>query len=303
MKLHSKLLKMKFYKSFIIFAYVFLAHFKGLSQMPNDAIYMPKGSICIAPNVSTTQWKQYWEGNLLRENLNLGVHTTQSVGVMVAYGITPKLNIIASLPYIKTQVSAGNLMGQQGLQDLAATLKYNIFENKSISINTALSLSTPISKYVAEFLPMSIGMQSKTAAPRLIVRYKLANGIYAQGSASYIMRAKVQIDRDSYFANSKIYTSNQVAIPNASEFKMSLGVLKSKWQLESFVENFTCVSGDNIRRNDMPFLSNKMNATMLGGYFKFQPKKVGINLRSASTVNGKNTGKSVNFAAGLLLQF
>lgn len=271
--------------------------------MPNDAIYMPKGTLCIGINASSSQWKHYWEGDLLRENLNIGFHTTQAATVMFAYGISKRMNILGSLPFIITKASAGNLMGQKGLQDISATVKYNFIETKSLSLNGALSLSTPSNKYVAEFLPMSIGLQSKTAVPRIIARYKLNNGLYAQSSISYVMRANVKIDRDSYSSNSKIFYTNEVALPNATEFKCAAGIFKKKLQLEGFVENFSCVSGDNIKRNDMPFLTNKMVATMLGGYVNYQIKNIALNLRTAHTISGKNTGKSISYAAGMFFNF
>lgn len=289
----------KLYFVIALFSLTYLAK----AQMPNDAIYMPKGTICIAPMVSQTDWKEYWEGTLLRENYNMGVHTTQTASIMAAYGITNKLNAIVALPYVKTKTSAGNLMGQQGLQDLSLTLKYNVYERKGLSVNGAISISTPVTNYVAEFLPMSIGLKSKTAAPRLIIRYKLPVGLYAQGSVAYVMRRKVKIDKDAYQFDGKVINSNLVAIPNATETKISIGFLRKAWQIEGFIEDFNCVSGDNIRRNDMPFISNQMQATMRGAYFKFQPKKIGINARIAETTSGLNVGKSVNYTGGLLFQF
>jgi hypothetical protein len=56
--------------------------------MPNDAIYMPKGTVCVGTMYTHSSWSKYWENTLKRENLNIGTHTTQSVMVMPAIGIT-----------------------------------------------------------------------------------------------------------------------------------------------------------------------------------------------------------------------
>ena len=63
------------------------------AQMPHDVIYMPKKTACLAVTYSNSSWKEYWENTLKRENLNMGVMSTQSVMPMVAYGISDKLNL------------------------------------------------------------------------------------------------------------------------------------------------------------------------------------------------------------------
>jgi hypothetical protein len=50
------------------------------------------------------------------------------------------------------------------------------------------------------------------------------------------------------------------------------------------------VNGDNIRRNDMPFPTNNMQATMVGWYGKFQPKALGVNARVGYVTDGLNAG-------------
>ena len=56
---------------------------------------------------SHSSWKNYWEGTLKRDNLNLGRVSTNAYSVMGNYGVTRKLNLLFSLPYIKTKASAG----------------------------------------------------------------------------------------------------------------------------------------------------------------------------------------------------
>ena len=76
------------------------------AQMPHDAIYMPKKSVCIAGIYGHSSWNQYWENTLKRENLNICTHTTQSVMLMPALGISNRVNVILSLPYVWTSTSA-----------------------------------------------------------------------------------------------------------------------------------------------------------------------------------------------------
>jgi hypothetical protein len=67
------------------------------------------------------------EGELKRENGNIGRVTTQSLMWFGNYGITNKINVMAMVPYIKTEASQGTLAGMEGIQDLSVGVKYNFF--------------------------------------------------------------------------------------------------------------------------------------------------------------------------------
>ncbi len=271
--------------------------------MPTDAIYMPKKSLCVAAIYGNTSWKEYWEGELQRENLNIGKNITQSFSIMAAYGITDKLNAIVNLPYMTTHNTAGNLAGQKDLQDISAFIKYKAFEIKGFSLSAVVGGSIPVGNYVPDFLPMSIGLQSKTATGRLIANYKHKTGLYLTGSYAYNLRSNITIDRDAYQANGKLYNSNQVAIPDATDAAVRLGFMKNGLQLEANLTTFTCVNGDNIRRNDMPFPTNNMQATNAGFYAKYQYRNVGVMANVAQTLKGLNVGKSLMYMAGITYQF
>lgn len=272
------------------------------AQMPHDAIYMPKNTICIATSYSQNSWKLYWENTQKRENLNMGNISTQSVMTFAAIGIKNNFNIIAGLPYIWTKTSVGNLMGQKGIQDLSIWAKYKIIENKGLSIHASVGGSIPISNYIPDFLPLSIGLQTKTATARIIANYMNKSGMYVTAHASYVFRSNIHVDRDAYQANNKVYNTNEVRVPNATDVSARLGWMKnqSRIQTELFIERFSCVGGDNIRRNDMPFPSNNMQMTSAGFYSKFQPKNLGINLRVAKVLKGLNVGQSTSYSIGIL---
>lgn len=282
---------------------LFVLPLSARAQMPHDAIYMPKNTACLAVSYGSSSWKEYWENTLLRENLNMGKHTTQNVMPMLAVGVSDKFNIIVALPYVATKTSAGNLMGQKGIQDFSAWAKYKLVEKEGLAIHGAVGASLPVGNYVAEFLPMSIGLQAKTATGRFIGSYYHKSGAYFTGHASYIFRSNVKIDKDGYQAYDKVYNTDIVAVPNATDARAALGYSKKAIVTEVFVERFTCVGGDNIRRNDMPFLTNNMQSTSIGWYGKFQPKNIGGNARVAYVTNGLNMGKSLSYSIGILCQF
>ena len=274
------------------------------AQMPNDAIYMAKNTACLAVSYNNSSWDKYWENTLLRENLNIGTHTTQSTMAMLAVGVTKNLNVIVGVPYVWTKASAGNLKWQNGFQDASAWLKYRFVNVSGFSLHAIAGASLPVSNYIPDFLPMSIGLQCKTATGRLLASYRnKPTGLYITSSASYIFRSKIKIDRDTYQADGKLYGTNMVSVPNAYDMSARLGYLKKAIQAEGFIEHGACDGGDNIRRNDMPFPTNNMKSTSVGIYAKFQPKNIGINARAARIIDGNNVGKSDSYMVGILYQF
>jgi hypothetical protein len=92
------------------------------AQTDIDAIMMEKNAFCVGPMYSYSSWKEYWEGTLKRENLNLGRVSTQMAGVMGNYGLTRKVNLLFSVPWVKTKASAGTLHGLDGIQVLEGFL-------------------------------------------------------------------------------------------------------------------------------------------------------------------------------------
>ncbi|MEI7586730.1 hypothetical protein [Runella sp.] len=288
---------------FIVMGFL-CAYINVQAQMPNDAIYMPKGTVCVGTMYTHSSWSQYWENTLKRENLNIGTHTTQSVMVMPAIGITDRFNVILSLPYVWTKTSAGNLMGQKGIQDFSAWLKVKAVNIKGFSVNGLLGASIPVSKYVPDFLPMSIGLQCRVVTGRVLLNYTHPKtGLYVTAHGSYMWRSNINVDRDAYQADGRVYNTNEVRVPNAYDLGGRLGILKQKWQTEVWAERNSCVNGDNIRRNDMPFPTNNMQATMVGWYGKFQPKALGVNARVGYVTNGLNAGQSTSYMVGVLYLF
>ncbi|MCY7357733.1 MAG: hypothetical protein LH609_09710 [Rudanella sp.] len=294
-------------KSFIpgvgLLVFCLITSIPAFAQMPHDAIYMPKKSVCIAGIYGKSTWTTYWEGSLKRENLNIGEHTTQMVSLMPAIGVSNRVNLILNLPYIWTSTSAGNLMGQKGVQDLSGWLKAKLVEREGLSLHGVVGGSVPMTNYVPDFLPMSIGLRARTAMGRLIVSYTHPQtGVYLTIHGSYTWRSNIQIDRDAYQADGRMYNTNEVKVPHGSDAAVRMGVVRRKWQLEAFGERMANLSGDNIRRNDMPFPTNNMQATTVGFYGKFQPRQIGVNARFGKVIDGLNMGQSTSYSIGLLYQ-
>ena len=285
-------------KLLIILAF-FLPMNSVFAQTDIDAIMMEKNAFCVGPMYSYTSWKNYWEGTLKRENLNLGKVSTQMYGLMGNYGITRKLNALFSVPYVQTKASAGTLHGMKGVQDLSLFLKWRALNEKMgygrLSVFGIAGVSLPLTNYVADFLPLSIGLHSKTASARLMVDYE-RNGLFATASATYVLRDNIEIDRTSYYTTEMHYT-NEVEMPDGMNLNFRAGFRNNRFIAEAIVNRWKTLGGFDITRNNMPFPSNEMNATTIGVNLKYvlpPLPQLSIVAGGSATVGGRNVGQATN---------
>lgn len=278
---------------------------RGRAQTDVDAIMMNKNLFCVGAVYAHTSWKNYWEGTFRRDNQNLGTMTTQSYALMGTYGITNKLNVLFNVPYIETRASDGTLHQMKGLQDLSLMLKWmpvlkHVGSAGIVSAYAIGGVSAPMSNYVADYLPLSIGLRSKTASLRLMADYQLHH-FFATASAAYMHRSNITIDRDAYYTTEMHYT-NEVKMPDAAGFNVRAGYRSNVWVAEAVADNMTTLGGFDIRKNDMPFPSNKMNATRAGVNLKYSiPAVPGLELLGGGfyTLAGRNVGQSTELYGGV----
>jgi len=296
------LLTMK--KIFLIPILIAFTSLACLSQTDIDGIMMEKNAFCIGPMFGYSSWKNYWEGTLKRENLNLGTLSTQMYSVMGNYGITNKLNVLFGLPYVKTKASAGQLNGQEGVQDLSLWVKWKAFSKKIASGRLSLiaigGYSFPISDYTADFLPMSIGLESKNLSLRGMVDYQRGSW-FGTVSGTYVVRSNITLDRNSYYTTEMHYT-NEVDMPDAASFNIRAGYRDKGLIAEAVFDHWNTLGGFDITRNNMPFPSSEMDMSRIGFNFKydmpFHPQ-LSITGNVMTTISGRNVGQATGYNAGI----
>ena len=298
----KKLLTMK--KIFLIPILIAFTSLACLAQTDIDGIMMEKNAFCIGPMFGYSSWKNYWEGTLKRENLNLGTLSTQMYSVMGNYGITNKLNVLFGLPYVKTKASAGQLNGQEGVQDLSLWVKWKAFSKKIASGRLSLiaigGYSFPISDYTADFLPMSIGLESKNLSIRGMADYQRGSW-FGTVSGTYVVRSNITLDRNSYYTTEMHYT-NEVDMPDVASFNIRAGYRDKGLIAEAVFDHWNTLGGFDITRNNMPFASNEMDMSRIGFNFKydmpFHPQ-LSITGNVMTTISGRNVGQATGYNAGI----
>jgi hypothetical protein len=281
------------------------------AQTIDDGIMVAKRSLFTGGIYGHESWDEYWEGALKRENGNVGTVTTQTNVWYANYGVTDRLNVIAMLPYIWTEASQGVLHGSQGFQDLTLAAKWNFLERpvtKGSTLRTfaVLSGGIPLTGYNIELLPLSIGTGSSRLSGRFTANLQAGSGWYINGSTAYTWRSNTTLDRPYFFTDDEFVMSDQVDMPNVFDYVVNLGYMKNGLNTTFALSEQQTLGGGDIRRQDMPFPSNRMNFIKVGGMVMYPVPKLralAFQFSYAYTAKGRNVGQANSYAVGLLYTF
>jgi hypothetical protein len=271
------------------------------AQMPNDGIMMQKKYFCVGANFGQSNWKNYWEGTYRRDNLNLGHIIKTNSSIMGNYGITDNINLIFGLPHISSKATAGNLADQRGIQDgsifLKAKTKKAFHHTKGIIV---VGASMPLSDYSPDILPLSIGLKSKTISLRAMADYEKKD-FATTISAAYIARGNVRLNRNTYYTTEMHYT-NMVQMPHVFNINFRTGYRSNRWIAEAIFDQNWTLGGFDISKNNMPFVSNRMNSTQVSMHVKHEIKAVsGLSVLAdgIATIAGRNIGQDRIWNTGI----
>lgn len=281
------------------------------AQTVSDGIMLAKGELLTGTTYVHDSWHEYWEGTLKRENGNIGTVTTQTNVVMVNYGVAKRLNVIGVVPYVRTEASQGVLHGITGLQDLTLAAK---FSGAEWSFGRAGSLEAiavgaaglPMTDYNPELLPLSIGMGSRRISGRATLDYQTLPGWFVTASGAYTWRFDVQLDRPYYFTDGEFVLSDRADMPDVFDHSLSGGFMRRGLMASVFLERQSTLGGGDIRRQDMPFVSNRMNFVRLGAMVMLPVPRLRTlagHVAVARTLSGRNVGEATTVSAGFQYVF
>lgn len=291
------------------FAIINLAH----SQTPLDGLMMPKGEICIALQYEQITWDQYWEGSTIRLNQNIGTFTRKMGMPMIVGGITDKVNVTLTLPFVKTAASAGQMAGVQGIQDLGVSVKAMLLKKPigkgKLTGFSNLSFSTPASNYLSDYMPFSLGFGANELGIRAIGKYELDKGPYFRVSYSYLHRGVTEAERDFYYSVQEAYYTAKMDVPNAFFGQVTLGswMLNHKLRVEASLTSIRSASGDDIRTYCMPLPTNKVDFDRVEGFAQYyltsNGRGFGLIASFQQAVSGRNMGQFSGYGLGITYQF
>jgi hypothetical protein len=281
------------------------------AQAPDDGLLMPRKTLSTGVMYMHDSWSEYWEGTLKRSNDNIGTVTTQSVTWAGMYGLTDRVTLVGELPYVWTHASEGPLHGFSGIQDLTLALKYRMLSTPFTELGTLSALlvgtvGVPASSYSPDFQPLSIGLGSRRASGRFTLHFQSHGDWFVDGTAAHTWRNNVNLDRSAYFTGGQLFLTNQVQMPDVFDWKVSTGIRKARFFVPISITQQRTLGGADIRRQDMPFVSNKMDFTRLDASLMYGltvPTDLALQLGVGRILSGRNVGQSTMITVGAFHTF
>jgi hypothetical protein len=278
------------------------------AQTVDDGIMIEGKTLFTGYLFTYDRWDEYWEGALKRDNGNIGTLTTQTSAWYVNYGVTDRLNVIGSLPHVQTHASQGTLRDMQGLQDFTVAAKYQLFAASSpiglIRTFAVGAAGLPMTDYTPDFYPLSIGSNSRRVSARFTMNVQTKPGWYVNVSPAYTWRGNVTLDRPYYFTDGQLFLTSDVDMPNVFDYVLSGGYLRRGLMANVLFSQQRTLGGGDVRRQDMPFVSNRMNVDRVGGMVMWSlPKKLrflSVQGTYIHTVRGRNVGQASTITGGVM---
>ncbi|GAA4050309.1 hypothetical protein GCM10022409_41360 [Hymenobacter glaciei] len=231
-----------------------------------------------------------------------------SVNLYATYGITDKIDFIASLPYIQSKGQAfGTTIGdlntlypaqgfantRQGVQDLTGVLKFKSFSREIgssiLDLLGVVSVSTPVGNYQTNTglgYIIAIGNRATKTTALGVVHLKTVSGVFATGQLGYSLRTG--------------------DVPNALVAEGKIGYAGPKNYFEGSVSVQESNGGTDITEAgfDGTFTATRVNYVRLGasGYRPIT-NGFGLTLGISTYVAGRNIGKSTGGSAGITYNF
>lgn len=277
------------------------------AQTLEDAEMLQRHEIHATAMYGRDSWDQYWEGSLKRSNGNIGTVITRTITGSVGVGVTEKLTLLASLPYVSTEASQGVLHPQSGRQDVTVMAKYRVVhamiaDRARLKLLAVGGAGVPTADYTPDFLPMSIGLHSRSLIGRGAIHLQDRTGWFVDGYAQRLWRSNVTLDRSTYYTDGQYVASNEVLMPDVADYRATIGFQNATWCIPVGLTEQRTLGGGDIRRQDMPFVSNRMDFTMGHAevmYFLPRVNGLRLNLGAIHTLRGRNVGQSTTIMTGL----
>lgn len=231
-----------------------------------------------------------------------------SLNLYTTYGLTDKIDMIVSLPYIQSKgkapsavindlnslySTAGYTNVRQGFQDITGILKFKSYSREIgssiLDLLGVVSVSTPVSNYQTNTgygYIIAIGNRATKYTTLGVAHLKTASGVFATGQVGYSLRTG--------------------QVPNALVGEAKIGYAGPSTYVEGYASFQESNGGTDISEVGFNgfFPATRVNYIRLGAS-AYRPiaKGVGVVLGTSTYVAGRNIGKSTGYSAGVSYNF
>ncbi len=239
----------------------------------------------LALSVSQESYDEFWVGSQKVSEPMLGEVETNTISLWARYGITDRISVAVSLPYVDVDTDGLAGFSDSGVQDLEASVQFRLLDvdrgawNHRVSLGA--SLRTPAGSYEGN-APISLGDDTTDA---------IVGAGWAGGTGAWLVSAQAT------------YAVRGDDAPDTSNLRLEVGRSFGSrvWAALGYGLQ-RASSGTDIGEPGFTFPSNKEEHDRIDAelYVALTPQ-LGLSARAWDTLDGRNTGDSTGFSLGLVV--
>ncbi len=228
--------------------------------------------------------------------------SVQSTSLYASYGISSRFDIVASLPYIKAEGQASEVVLRElgfenvrkGIQDLSVFAKYNPLtlnweDGSRLQFVLGAGVSTPLGNYKADEGLQSIiaiGNRSTRLTGLGIAHFQTKSGLFLSTQAGYSLRSD--------------------EVPNALLGEIKAGIALARiyadlWYAGQISDGGTDILADGFT-GFFPATNVSFNRAGINLYAPVG-KGLGLSVGASKYLNGRNVGEAIGFSGSLVFSF
>ncbi|WP_010520914.1 hypothetical protein [Aquimarina agarivorans] len=183
-------------RSIALAAFGFLST-QSFSQILTSGFYPNQGQLTVATTYTSKQSDNFWAGNQKQPGNpgGLGEITSNVYSLFAEYGITDRISVDVSLPYIENEY---NNEVVEGLQDINIFAKFKIFEKSGegfgrFNLGVATGIGFPVSDYDGGGV-ISLGNAATSYNFDFIAQYELPFNLFVEVQGGSSVRDSDEFD-------------------------------------------------------------------------------------------------------------
>ncbi|MGB6153617.1 MAG: hypothetical protein WBG48_16670 [Pricia sp.] len=274
------------------------------AQGPVDGFFDKKGKASITLSYSYGNYDDFYVGGEKVEGVPVHNEIDQTIYSLYAkYGLTEKITLIASLPYIKAEGNGdedpvNGTTEQSDFQDASVFVKWAPYVQEltkgSVTYFVALGGSVPLGYEPNGIL--SLGTGAPGLDGKLGLQYNNNSGFFGTLIAGYGLRGKAD--------NNTPTGGEDFDAPNLANLVFKLGYAGKHFYVDGWLDGQTSLSGVDIMGEGFAgnFPETKVGFARVGAnlYVPFTPV-IGASAGFGSVIDGRNIGLTTYYTGGITL--
>jgi len=257
----------------------------ALPAMDLNGFFPPRGETQLAISYTTESWDHFWRGTeKVSTPPGLGSADIHTVSLWVRHGITDRLALVGTLPYVDAESDGVPGFDEASIQDLSLVAKYRLalFERSSGARHVLVvgaGFRAAVGDYEAN-LPLDVGDGTTDALFRFVYQFERGRFFFSQ---------QVGLDVRSEDA------------PNNFPFSTEIGYTTGKVTWIGSLWTLRADGGTDIGDPGFTFPSNQEEYQRYGlRLYTKMTQRLGLSVGGFATLDGRNSADTTGYYVGLV---